>query len=147
VVNELLDDLRDTKFFSKLDLRSSYHQVLMHLDNMEKTMFLVMMFRLTNAIATFQVLMNDVLRPYLHRFILIFMTFLSTTHHGRNTSATSTLSSPSCKNTHSSSRGQSVHLASALRLNLAMLSRRTASPWTRPGCRPCWTGHAHSRCE
>jgi hypothetical protein len=41
------------------------------------------------------------------------MTFLSTVHHGRNTSATSTLSSPSCRNTRSSSSDQSALLASA----------------------------------
>jgi hypothetical protein len=58
-------------------LRYGYHQVLMHLDNVMKTAFrthqgvfkfLVMPFGLTN----FQALMNDVLQPFLHRFILVF---------------------------------------------------------------------------
>ena len=80
-IYDFIDKLKGSIVFSKIDLRSIYHQVCIKEEDIYKTtfhtryehyVFVAVPFGLPNALATFMCLMNNVLRPYLDMFVIIF---------------------------------------------------------------------------
>jgi hypothetical protein len=78
----MFDQLKGTRVFSKIDLRSGYHQIKIRAEDIPKTAFtmkyglyeyLVMSFGLTNALAHFIYLMNSVFMSELDKFVVVFI--------------------------------------------------------------------------
>nr|GFA40659.1 putative reverse transcriptase domain-containing protein [Tanacetum cinerariifolium]GFA82365.1 putative reverse transcriptase domain-containing protein [Tanacetum cinerariifolium] len=79
------EKLQGACYFSKIDLWSGYHQLRVHEDDIPKNVFrtryghfkfMVMPFRLTNALAVFMNLMNQVCKPYLDKFFIVFIDYI-----------------------------------------------------------------------
>ena len=81
-IDDLFDQLRGVRVFSKIDLRTGYHQLRVRETDIPKTTFrthyghfefTLIPFRLTNTPAAFMDLMHRVFQPYLDQFVMVFV--------------------------------------------------------------------------
>jgi hypothetical protein len=81
-IDDIFDQLKDAKIFSKIDIRSGYHRVRIKEEDIIKTAFetryghyefTVVPFGLSNAPIVFMCLMNGVFREHLDKFVIVFL--------------------------------------------------------------------------
>ena len=81
-IDDLMDQLHGSSVFSNIDLRLGYHKILVKADDVQKTAFrsryshyeyVVMPFGVTNAPTVFMDYMNRIFRPFLYKFVIVFI--------------------------------------------------------------------------
>ena len=81
-IDDIFDQLQGAEYFSKIDLQSGYHELKIKRDDVLKTAFriryghyefLALPFGLTNTPTAFMRMMNSMFKPYLDRFMIIFI--------------------------------------------------------------------------
>ena len=81
-IDDIFDQLKDAKIFSKINLRSRYHHIRIKEEDIRKTTFItryshyefiVVQFGLSNAPVVFMYLMNDIFQKYLDKFFTVFL--------------------------------------------------------------------------
>jgi hypothetical protein len=81
-IDDLLDQLKGSNLFNKINMKYGYHQVLIESTNVWKTTFkykeglfewLVMPFGLTDAPVTFMRMMDDILQPFIKYFLVVYV--------------------------------------------------------------------------
>ncbi len=140
-IDDIFDQLRGAKFFSKIDLRSGYHQIRLSGDAISLTgfrtkyglfEFTFLPFRLTNAPATFMSLMNDIFHEYLDVFVLVqlddILVYSKTlTEHATHLSKVFAILRKTCCTQNS----QNVYLLKTLLNTLDITLHQGVLPWKK----------------
>lgn len=84
-IDDLMDHLVGACVFSKIDLRSSYHQIRVKFEDILKIVFMthyghyeysIMYFGVTNVLGVFMEYMNGIFNPYLDQFVVVFIYYI-----------------------------------------------------------------------